>query len=304
MKDQRKTEIKVGIIVIIAILIFLWILGWAKNFSLVSNEKLTTLVFKNVAGLEAGDNVTVNGVREGYVKEISVKGDDVFVTISLNKEVMLKKDASFSVAMLDVMGGKKIEVRPGISNENFEYDKIHQGSFYADIPYVMSMVGNMQGDISESLKDIKVTLKSLNNYLTDEQLNKNIKSAVSNFNKATEKLDLILSENRTAINQLITNSNTLAQDTKKLISENKDNISSSLENLKSVLQKTDTLLTTVNSFALQTTEKKNNFGKILYDKEFFDKLNNSLKQVNDLTKLLIQQLKDKGIKVNAYLNIF
>lgn len=304
MKDQRKIEIKVGLIVIAAIFIFFWILGWAKNFSLVSNEKATTVVFKNVAGLETGDNVTVNGVREGYVKDMSVKGDDVFVNIALNKEVILKKDAAFSVAMLDIMGGKRIEVKPGTSNESFEYDRIHEGNFYADIPYVMSMVGNMQEDISGSLKDIKVTLKSLNNYLTDEQLNNDVKSSISNLSKVTEKLNVILNENRTGINQLITNSSSLVQDTKKLINENKENLSSSLGNLKSVLQKTDTLLTKINSIAEQTTEKKNNLGKILYDKEFFDDLNNSLKQLNEITRLLIQQLKDKGIKVDAHLNIF
>ncbi len=304
MKDQRKTEIKVGIIVIAGALIFLWILGWAKNFSFVSNERETTVIFKNVAGLEVGDNVTVNGVREGYVKDMSVKGDDVFVNIALSKEVILKKDASFSVAMLDLMGGKRIEVKSGTSNESFEYDRIHEGSFYADIPYVMSMVGNMQEDISGSLKDIKVTLKSLNNYLTDEQLNKDVKNSISNLSKVTEKLNVILNENRTGINQLIANSSSLAQDTKNLISENKENLSSSLGSLKSVLQKTDTLLTRINLIAGQTTEKKNNLGKILYDKEFFDDLNNSLKQLNEITKLLIQQLKDKGIKVDAHLNIF
>ena len=38
MKEQRKTEIKVGLTVIFGILIFLWIFGWAKNLSIRSSE--------------------------------------------------------------------------------------------------------------------------------------------------------------------------------------------------------------------------------------------------------------------------
>ena len=304
MKDQRKTEIRVGITAIIGLILFLWILGWAKNFSFVSNEKETTVLFKNVAGLEVGDNVTVNGVRKGYVKEMRIKGDQVFVVLSLDKDVNLSNDASFSVAMLDLMGGKRVEIQPGTSTEPFDYGKVHEGKFLADIPYVMSMVGNMQEDISGSLKDIKVTLKSLNNYLTDEQFNKNVKTSVANLSNVTEKLNSILSENRSGIQQLIANSNSLAQNTEELITKNKDNITSSLGSLKTVLQKTDTLLTKVNSLATETTDKKNNLGKLLYDKEFYNNLNISLKQLNELTKLLIKQLQDEGVNVDAHISIF
>ena len=89
-----------------------------------------------------------------------------------------------------------------------------------------------------------------------------------------------------------------------MIKDNKDNIASSLGNLKTVLQKTDTLLTKINSITLETTDKKNNLGKLLYDKEFYDKLNLSLKQLNELTKLLLKQLQDEGLNVDAHISIF
>ena len=304
MKDQRKTEIRVGITVIVGLVLFLWILGWAKNFSFVSNEKVTTVVFKNVAGLEIGDNVTVSGVRKGYVKEMQIKGDQVFVVLSLDKDVNLKKDASFSVAMLDLMGGKRIEIQPGTSTESFDYDNVHQGKFLADIPFVMSMVGNMQENLAGTLKDIKITLQSLNNYLTDKQFNKNVKTSISYLSGVTEKLNLILSENREDIKQLIANSNSLTKDASKVLNENKDNIAASLGSLKIVLQKTDTLLTKVNSIANETTDRKNNLGKMLYDKEFYENLNSSLKQLNELTKILIKQLQNEGVNVDAHISIF
>ena len=57
MKDLRKTEIRVGITVIVGLLIFIWILSWAKNFSLSSNQKSLLVKFNSVAGLEIGDTI-------------------------------------------------------------------------------------------------------------------------------------------------------------------------------------------------------------------------------------------------------
>ena len=70
MKDQRKTEIKVGVTVILGLLIFLWIYGWAKNFTVNSHRKEISVEFASVSGLSEGDPVTINGVKKGYVKKI------------------------------------------------------------------------------------------------------------------------------------------------------------------------------------------------------------------------------------------
>src|ERR1035437_3099352 len=101
MKDQRKTEIRVGVTVVIGILIFFWILGWAKNFSFSSDHRPVLVKFDNVTGLEIGDNVVVNGLRKGFVDDMQIKQDYVIVNISLSRDVDLREDAKFSISMLD-----------------------------------------------------------------------------------------------------------------------------------------------------------------------------------------------------------
>ena len=147
MKDERKTEIRVGLTVLIGILVFIWILGWAKNFSIKSNEHFVKVRFTNVSGLEIGDQVTVNGMRKGYVKEMLVEPNNVLVELSIENDVQLKEDATFAISMLDLMGGKKIEVFPGTSLNTYDNKKISEGKFYADIPSVMSLFGSVQDDL-------------------------------------------------------------------------------------------------------------------------------------------------------------
>jgi phospholipid/cholesterol/gamma-HCH transport system substrate-binding protein len=304
MKDQRKTEIKVGLTVFLGIILLIWILGWAKNMNVGSQNREVMVKFPNTGGLEVGDNVTVNGVREGTVDDISIKNNFVLVKLSLNRNVNLKKDASFNLDMVDMMGGKKIDIFPGNSTEPIDYHQIQNGNFTADIPAVMSMLGPVQNDLVTTLKQVKIAVTSMNKYLTDDQLNSEIKSSVKNLNDITLKVNQMITENSNNIKQLTANSVDLTNQAKSFINDNKKDISHSVKEISAVLSSTDSLLTKLNDFADEIKEKKNNVGKIMYDEDLLHNLNSSIKQVNELTQILLKQLKEKGLKVDAKINIF
>ena len=304
MKDQRKTEIKVGLMFMSGVIIFILILGWAKSLSLSEKGNTLTIKFQNAAGLEIGDNVTVNGVREGHVINILIKDNYVFVTILLNQGIDIRSDAKFAISMTDLMGGKKVDISPGISSQSLDYNQIQQGTFYADVPSVMAMLGSSQDDLLTTIKEVKVTLKSLNNYLTDQQLNKNIKTSLSNLSELTGKMNLLIDENRESIKKLTANSVDITNDTRKFISENKVDISQSIKEAVDVLKNTDSLVVKVNNLADEIKNRNNNLGKVLYDEKIYKNLTESLQQVNELTKIIIKQLNDKGFKVDAKVNIF
>ncbi len=299
MKDQRKTEIRVGITVIAGILIFIWILGWAKNFSLSPSEKSLGVEFNNASGLEIGDDVTVNGVRKGKVEDINVEDRNVIVKISLDNDVQLKEDAKFSISMLDLMGGKKVEIQPGVSSDELNYNKIQNGNYNADIPAVMTLVGSMQNNITQAIEDVNLTLSSLNKYLTDEKLQSDVKQSMTNVNTLTSKINLMLDENRSNISKLTNNTLELTEEAKNFINENRNNIKSSIENLNNVLIKTDSLVSKTNLIIEETKNQQNNLGKILYDEGTYKNLNETLTQINELTKIILEQIKDDGIKVDA-----
>jgi len=302
MKNERKTEIKVGLTVLTGILLFIWIFGWAKNLSISSNEQIIKVKFNNVSGLEIGDQVTVNGLRKGYVKEMTVEPNSILVELSLDKDMQLKEDASFAISMLDLMGGKKVEVFPGESSNLFRLDKIATGKFYADIPSVMSLFGSVQDDLVTVLKDVKTSLHSLNNYLTDEKLNADAKSSISNLSLLTSKLNSVISENKNDLRTISTNLVELTENSSELLKDNKENITQLLKDMKIIFQKSDELLTDLNNLTKETTNQQNNIGKLMYDETVITDLKKTLKQVNDLTQLLYEQLKGDGINVDA--NIF
>jgi phospholipid/cholesterol/gamma-HCH transport system substrate-binding protein len=166
----------------------------------------------------------------------------------------------------------------------------------------MSLFGSVQDDLVTVLKDVKISLHSLNKYLTDEKLSTDVKKSLSNLSLLTEKLNVMITENRNDIRSLTQNAVELTETSNELLSSNKENINQLFINLKNVFQKSDSLLSDLNSLTNETMNKENNIGKLLYDENIINDLKQTLKQVNELTSILIDQLKNDGINVDA--NVF
>jgi len=64
---SRKTEIEVGITVLVAIVILIMGVTWLKELSIASKVRIWTVTFPQSGGLAASDEVRVNGIRKGTV---------------------------------------------------------------------------------------------------------------------------------------------------------------------------------------------------------------------------------------------
>ena len=304
MKDQRKTEIKVGITVLLGIIALIWIFGWAKNYRIYANQKSVSVEFETASGLEKGDPVMINGVREGFVDDIIIKGNNALVKLIVGPDAMLKEDATFSITMLDLMGGKKIEIRPGISIKDLDYSVIHKGNFDADIASVMAMLGTVQNDLVRIIKEVQITLTSVNSLISDKEFNAQIRTSISNLAGISSKLNTLIDENRASLNQITKSTADLTRDASTFLKENKDQIKSTFDDVRLTVKSTNELLEKINSLTDETRDKKNNIGKLLYDDQLISDLKVSLEQVKELTKVLLQQLKDKGLNVDAKIDLF
>jgi len=79
------------------------------------------------------------------------------------------------------MGGKKVEVNPGSSDKSLDYSKIQQGNFLGDVASAMAVVGTVQNDLVDVIREIKVSLTILNKTLTDQKFSNDLKSSVANL---------------------------------------------------------------------------------------------------------------------------
>ena len=300
MKNQRSTEIKVGITVLLGLIVFLWILSWTKNFSLTTSDNKIKVKFDNVSGLEIGNDVTVNGVKKGHVEDFYVDKNSVIVALSVNNEVELMSDAIFSLEMTDLMGGKKIEINPGYSDEELDPDKIQNGIYRTDMAQLISVLSDMQSKVDIVIKEATEVLQGINVFVKDETFKEDIKQSVSNLNKLTNNLEDVLAENRENLKQITQNTKEITSDTKTFLKENKESLEHTVKNMDIVMSKSDSLLTTLNTLAQETASGKNNLGKILYDDSLYYNLVESIETLKELSKTFLYQIQNDGLKVDAY----
>ena len=300
MKNQRKTEIKVGVTVLLAIIIFLWILGWAKNWSLSSNRKEISVEFNSAAGLEVDDPVTVSGVRKGYVEDIKFNGNKIITLLNIPSDIIIKEDAKFSIMMLDLMGGKKVEVNPGESINELDYKKLQHGNFEGDIASAMAMLGSVQNDLVDVIREVKISMTALNKPITDEKFTSDLKSSVSNLAKMTDNLNRLIVTNKDELNKLLKSGNEVTKNLNSFMDANRDTLALTINSVHDVMKTSKELLTKLNDFMDKTNSNQNNFGKLLNDSGLMNDLKTTIQQAKDLTKILIEQLKSKGIEVNAH----
>ncbi|MEJ2506469.1 MAG: MlaD family protein [Ignavibacteriaceae bacterium] len=299
MINERKTQIKVGITTVISLAVFIWIMAWAKNFLVTSNDIKIAVYFDNVSGLEIDDDVTVRGLRMGFVKDITLDQNILLVTLSVDNRIDLRRDAEFWLVTVDLMGDKKIEIYPGRLKDKLDLSKIHTGHFQPDLSAMMETVAAMKDDIFTIVDDIKISLKAINGYLTDENVKDDFKSTLKNMHTLTAKLDAMLTENRDNIAQITENTAAISKDAKEFFDQNKENLNNSIANLNSVLAKSDSLMDQFNYFASETKQGKNNLGKFLYDDSLMVSITESLTRLKEISKLILNQLNNDGIKVDA-----
>lgn len=311
MNEQRKTELRVGITVVLGIILVVWVIGWAKNISISGTENRLKVRFQNVSGLEVGDNVTINGVRKGFVESISVDGAAVLVELELESGVRIPEGSKFYVTMLDLMGGKKVDIKTSESQGFIELSEVQTGEFQYDIPEVMSFVGSVSGNIPLILSRIDTALGAINSYLKDDMIKNDLKRGMNNMAELAVELRELLAGQRDQIDILVKNGIRLTQNADSLtmsasnfLKENQDSVTASIASLNKLLKQSDKLILKLDGIIDETTGGKNNLGKLLYDETTYNDLRTTLKDAKDLLDLVKKQIKNEGLNVRARIELF
>lgn len=117
IKQLRWAQLKVGVVVTVALFIVLFTILFAGNIEKLFIPKVTVYaMFEDVKGLRSGAPVWFSGVEIGSVSAIEFLNDrNLKVTMSINHASLefLRKDSGATVHTFGLLGDKYIEVSPG-----------------------------------------------------------------------------------------------------------------------------------------------------------------------------------------------
>ena len=112
-------EIKTGVFALFSVLLFIFGYQFIKNSSLFQTSKEFYVVYDNVVGLENGAPVTINGMRVGKVKNLSLAnkvGDAVLVSFVIDNDFEFSKSSVIKIYSSGIIGGNNLAVIPAIDD--------------------------------------------------------------------------------------------------------------------------------------------------------------------------------------------
>ncbi len=281
-----KPELKVGLTVSFALILLGFALWWAKDVRV--GSKKIGVRFENVSGLQPGDPVTISGLRIGKVDDIALRDGYVYVQLSVAPEVVLYRNATARIAMLELMTGKKVELYPG-SKEAGELaqGEVIRGTFLTDIPDLVGGAGSTIDTLKILIADVRRTLQSADAIIGDETVQENLKISIQNLRSATTDLAMLSRDLRSAnIKALLASIDRTIVTVEKLINDIQPELKGALSDARSTLRNADSLALSLKDLTQRLkTDRSTLVGKVLNDEQFVMKLDSVVSHLDSVLKL-------------------
>jgi len=311
MKNTKQIELKVGIVSVVGTILLVLGLILGRGYKVSVSTQTIKFRFPNSGGLQVSSPVVVNGVKRGTVTSVVNDNGSVLVTATIDNIDDLRKDVKARITILEITGGKKIEIFPGTSPEKFNPETEIQGETAADFADLVTQLGLILEQAKHTISQLDTTLTSTNKVLGNKNFATNLQLAVDNATQTLTITREILEQNQTNINQIVKNLKEILSELRNdySIYEPKinrivtrlDTISlqttNLLENGSATVEKINRSLNQLNDILLEIREGDNLANKIIYNKEFAQRLDSTLRQVSEL----ITFIQKNGVNVNLRL---
>ena len=293
-------EIKTAIIVITAILLFIWGYSFLKGRDLFTNYKTYFVEYSNVEGIAPSSAVTLNGLVIGKVASITINNTTgkLQVELQINTDFPISKTSTAVIYEPGLIGGKQISIRPNLNDTSLIADG---ATIKGDIELGMAAsVGEKLVPVQQKIEKLLVSADQMINGINtvlDQKGQADLKNSLAElsktmeqFHKASISVNSLLDDNKTQINGVVTNFNKISGEFSEIsTSLNKADLGKSVNNLNATLAKVDRIMSGLEA-------GKGSMGKLLNDDAFYQNIKSTTKEL----ELLLQDLR---LYPTRYVNI-
>lgn len=287
-------EIKTGVFAVVSILLFILGYQYMKNSKLFQTSREFYVIYENVVGLEAGAPVTINGMRVGKVKDLSLAnkaGDAVLVTFVIESDFEFSKSSVIKIYASGIIGGNNLAVLP---NSNDPVMARSGDTLRGELE--SGMIDGLIEKFSPIEKSLLSTMTKVDSVLSDvdQILDKKSKE---NLRKSIESLSVAmdqLSQTATGLNILVDrNQNELDAAFKSILktSTNLETITDSIAavNTAEMLKDLSGSISALNTITNSMAEGEGSLGALMQDKGLYD----DLRTLTEDAQNLLKDIKDR-----------
>src|SRR3989304_499001 len=257
-----KTEVKVGIFVVLGILFLAYMTVNIEKIQVGGERGYNVYAMLDTAqGLVKNTTVKTAGVEIGRITDISLTDRKAKLTINLPYHIKIRKDAKAYVKMESLLGEKFLEIDPGTTGtaELKAGDEILQGAPPPDMDKLIVQLNSIAADI-------KSITQPISEVLGGTEGKDSIKSIVDNIKEASAGVNNIVKDNDEKINKIVANVEKFTDDLPTLSKDAKE------------------LVASLNNITKKMEAGEGTLGKLVTDDELYASAKEALDNISSITK--------------------
>jgi len=204
MKKNTGNKIRLGIFITLGVMLFtLGIYFIGERQQIFRSTFRLSSVFKDVDGLEAGNNVRFSGITVGTIENISIVSDSsvrVKILIDENTRKFIKKDAVASIGSEGLMGNKILIINPGtggkteIENNDtvMAIQPLNMEDILRSLKTTIDNTSHITKDLSKITSNIQLGKGTIGRLSMDQSYAQNIDSALINMKEGSAGFKVLM----------------------------------------------------------------------------------------------------------------
>ena len=165
-------------------MIFIAGVVYLRGIDLRSKQYELKVFYRNVNGLKEGDVVSVAGLSIGRVESMALAGRGINVVLSIQTKVHLPKDSRAILKSESIMGGKFIEIAPGMDTGMLVNGDSLGGLYEADLSELTATLSPITSNVLGILENVNSTF--------DQPTRQRIQRIVAELEQSSGRLEEVI----------------------------------------------------------------------------------------------------------------
>jgi phospholipid/cholesterol/gamma-HCH transport system substrate-binding protein len=287
-------EARIGVGVLAAAVIFITGIVYLRGIDLRSKQYALSVFYRNVNGLKEGDVVTVAGLSIGRVGPMTMVGRGIGVSLSIQTKVHLPRDSKAILKSETIMGGKFIEIAPGVDSLMLVNGDSLAGLYEADLSELTATLSPITSNVLGILENVNATF--------DDPTRKRIQKIVFELERSSTRLEEVIHAGGKSADASFADVSAFTRDLARfartldtIAVAERPNIDTSVtsfaqwsRNMERVSLRLETTTESLNSVLAKVKNGEGTLGKLVQD----DRLYNHMDSLSMNLNLLVKDLRE------------
>ena len=224
---------KVGVLATIAIVLLVLGYNLLRGKNVFSRDNIFYIRYDNAAGIAPAGAVRYNGMKVGHVQDIKLANDGsgrIIVSVAVTPDLKIPVGSTATVVSPDFISPKAIQLDFTAVNKFYiNGDTLIAGVARNSMKEVQSQAEALIASMDSAINSISGIFNSETKMNLQRSV-KSIESTLSTLDKATSKVDVMLSDNVSRLDRIFSNVESITANLKN----NQDEINTMLNNLTAI----------------------------------------------------------------------